>query len=194
MSIFSIILGLLASGFAVHSAGNLKGTWNKSVESYQGNSFFSPGVKKGFDVADKAVKTTGYVSLAIDNFTGGNLQTAALQSVLDIAGGKLPKTGEKLKETVSNAGSIFASPEESEKVKDSGSMPTPVPITSDQPSVSNLDPQNLDKSADGDGQHVVVDENKDFQSEENVNNSSELNAGEDNRDDSISVSNEESGM
>jgi len=121
MSISSIILGLLASGFAFNSAGNLKGAWNKSVDSYKGTSFFSPQAKKGLDIADKSAKTLGAGLIAIQSFTQDKVPTVALQSVVNILEGKLPKTGKQLSKNISQVGeeasSIFA-PKKSDEVID----------------------------------------------------------------------------
>ena len=120
MSISSIILGLLASGFAFNSAGNLKGAWNKSVDSYQGTSFFSPQAKKGLDIADKFAKTGGLSLIAIQSFTQDKVPTVALQSVVNILEGKLPKTGKQLSKNISQVGeeasSIFASKKSDEVI------------------------------------------------------------------------------
>lgn len=125
MSVFSIILGLVASVFTVNGAGNLKGTWNKPVESYTGSSFFSPEIKKGLDVTDKFAKTAGPALIAIQSFTSDAVKTAALQSVIDVTSGKLPKSGDQLSKTISNVGDEFKTnfgSKKSNKINESGSI------------------------------------------------------------------------
>ena len=111
MSVSSVILALLASGFAVNSAGNLKEAWNKSSDSFKNSSFFSPKAKWGFNFAEKLGKTVSFPLLAVDNLTGGKIQFIALRSALEYSGGKLPNTGRELARSIANlkkeAGSNF---------------------------------------------------------------------------------------
>jgi len=117
MSIFSIILGLIASGFAINGAGNLKEAWNKDYDSFKKSSFFSTKAKWGMNVAKKSTETAIPALIAVENFTGGIPRTAALQSVVDMVGGKLPKTGEQMSKTFSKVGEELSAPFHSSKNK-----------------------------------------------------------------------------
>ena len=123
MSVSSIILGCIASIFAVNGAGNLKEAWNKSYDSFEKSSFVSTKAKWGLNLADKLSKTGVFALIAADNFSGNKIKTIALQSVLDVVGGKLPKTGTALTKSISNvsdeAKSNFSMSKPNEETKNS---------------------------------------------------------------------------
>jgi hypothetical protein len=166
MSISSIILGLLASGFAFNSAGNLKGAWNKSVDSYKGTSFFSPQAKKGLDIADKSAKTLGAGLIAIQSFTQDKVPTVALQSVVNILEGKLPKTGKQLSKNISQVGeeasSIFASKRSDEVIDNKTNYDNVLKTTNlnkpevSEPQVSKDEKSTLESSEPSDSSDILI--------------------------------------
>jgi len=55
--------------------------------------------------------------IAVESFTGGVAKTAALQSVVDMVGGKLPKNGDHMAKTFSKVGEDLSAPFRSSKQK-----------------------------------------------------------------------------
>jgi hypothetical protein len=146
MSISSVFLGILASCFAINGAGNLKEAFNKKYEDFSKSSIVNDKSKWFLNVCTKFAATSGSTLVAIESFTGGILKTAALQSVIDMVGGKLPRSGEKMSEIFSQAGTEISSPFISLKNNIMGNKkaenPVKKTVTNKQQNLTNTESEN----------------------------------------------------